>query len=277
MTDAHTQEIPEIFFSTDFSSGTIQVGHELEQNLIEKNIEEIFESIFVLKEEPSRRVFVGVLASGEKIFCKHYREYGLLPMLRRWLVGSRGELGHKSSKRFVMTGLNTPLSLGYALARKGTFSVDSLHFTRYFDSSRDLYDHLVSKNADANQTGSILSDLAGSLARLHAQGYVHGDTKLKNILLDQGRLVFVDLDGFHKMSGKFSDARDIARVIVGLAEVNFSNMKLQKFMDDYCKVREIDGQALLEKIIVLVHNFQQKHKIKYGREPIEIVLVGDHL
>jgi tRNA A-37 threonylcarbamoyl transferase component Bud32 len=164
----------------------------------------------------------------------------------------------------------SPESMGYTLKRTGFFSRESVHFCEYIDNAKSLFD-LVTDISD-DELANILELLAIDLANIHRQGFVHGDTKLSNILVSGSSLYFVDLDSVKKITSKYSPERDVARLLVGLSEVLIDKKFFHVFMSKYCDQASINKSSFLEGVSLIINIFQKRHFKKYGREPVDINL-----
>lgn len=238
-------------------------------------IDAMFVSKRVIKQESSREVFIGTLAGGEQVFCKVYQENGLKAAIRRGLSSNRAELSHRNSVAFQKTDTETPDSLGYIMKKRGAMDCVSYHFCRYVNNGETLSVIFLSPDTNHAKRSQLLLALAKALAKLHGSGYVHGDTKLKNILFDGQRMIFVDLDSFQRQSRHRSPARDVARVLVGLAEVGLTASGFSRFVNCYCDNSNKTRQSLQAEIRRMVAVFQLRHERKYGRRPVPININED--
>jgi hypothetical protein len=247
--------------------GLIKKDIGLEECFNHSSLESMFASISMIKQEKSRYVFVGELRSGKKIFCKMYRERGLVAFFRRSLFKSRAERAHARTAVFQGTGALTPPSLGYMVRRNGYFGIDAYHFGEYFSTGIALSTLAENVLPKQDRQAEWLAQLAIQLGSIHAEGFVHGDTKLSNFLFVKPKVYVVDLDGFQRASNRKSPARDIARLLVALSEAGVPEDQLAFFVTSYCKYLRIDKITLIDRVQPIVIDFQRKHEKKYGRTP----------
>ncbi|MEH6557729.1 MAG: lipopolysaccharide kinase InaA family protein [Oceanicoccus sp.] len=224
-----------------------------------------------LKEDQGRAVFCAVLAGGEKILCKVYREVGLVELVRRLIFGSRAKIGHKKTEAFFTTSALSAKSLGYLVKKTGLLSCESIHLLEFLDDSKTLLD-IFSGDISDNEKRKILSELSLGLARIHSNGYYHGDLKLRNILCKKNSVYFVDLDGLSELNRRKTIEKDIARLIVGLSEVGVASTDLVGLLTEYCQIRSIDMNKIMVEVIKNVTVYQNRHQKKYGRNPVVLKL-----
>ena len=220
-----------------------------------------------IKVDKIREVLIATLPTGEKILCKVHKEIGVIARLRCWLFASKAARGHKKNKQLIQLGFEGPNSIGYLLRNRFGRDCDSIHFTEFFAGAETVESRLMGNKVNNEE---LLSELATLLSRLHTQGYVHGDTKLSNFLIANEKLQLIDLDGFTVFTKKWTPARDIARVLVGLSEVSLSRAVMDEFLRAYCGASSLAPDAFKKELILLIPRFQQKHQQKYGITPIDI-------
>ncbi len=231
----------------------------------------VFDDIATIKNESSRHVFIGTMTDNEKVFCKLYREQGLIAWFKRLVFSSKAETAHQRVKTVVDLGLPSPKSLGFIHSGRG-INFLSYHFSEYIDGAETLESQLREGQFSVQELDEVLMTIIQSLALLHDTGYCHGDTKLSNFICRQKDVFFVDLDGFGTISNKRKPERDLARFFVGLSELKVLKGNYRLLVTRYCEKRHIDPQNLVSKIEVFISKFQSNHKEKYGRIPANIEL-----
>lgn len=235
----------------------------------QKDILAYFDQVEKLKSEVGHQALM-VEKDNSRFFCKAFQERGLRAKLRVKVLGCRAKISHQSSLAFKdIVGL-TPASFGY-LQQQSADGWLSYHFCEYIKSA-DTLEVFLSGMPDNEKLKGILQQLTQALADLHAAGYVHGDLKMRNILIDAERVMFVDLDGFGKFSVSRRPQKDIARVVVGLAEAGVDMRLLAGLFSDYCRCRKIDRNEFLKQLDPIISRLQARHLDQYGRKIRQITL-----
>jgi len=222
-----------------------------------------------IKQAQGREAFLSTLDSGEKIFCKEYQEQGILALLRSKLYGSRAASGHQKCLDFFNTGALTASPLGYLVKRTALFSRVSYQFIAFIENSITL-DKVLKEQHSAADRQPIITELVQALLKIHQHGFCHGDLKLRNILVKDTALYFIDLDSFSAIGWRKTAQTDMAWLIVGLSEAGCVNEDVDFFLRTYCQQGGLDRHVLVKKIRPLIAKFQCRHKRRHGREPIAI-------
>ena len=251
--------------SSDGTTGLVKKNSGLDIDESLASIPDLFSAISVIKEEPSRSIFSATLLNQQTLFCKSYRDSGIAAMLRAVFKGNRAQQSHDKVNLFTAAGATAPQSMGYVIKKTGLLARESVHFSEYLEDAKTLYDFVAT--ADDQELSHVLSQVAQQLARVHSAGYVHGDTKLHNLLIDNASVYFVDLDSVRAISKKYSPARDLARLLVGLSEASIEQSFLAGLMEVYYKTAAVDKKTLASDIRLIIPDFQKKHLKKYGRKP----------
>ena len=253
--------------------GEVLEGGELQSFLVSTtdNIDSWLADAKRIKTDTSRDVVVGYLPSGAGVLCKIHKEAGLFASLKCYLFQSKAERGHIKTKLFSDLGYKTPVSLGFLQQNQLGRNCKSLHFTAFLEDAKTLEDLFKQTQAGDKNHEAILQQLAILLSGLHADGYIHGDTKLSNFLLEGNEIYLIDLDGFKPVSKRWSAARDVARLLVGLSESGCSQSDMALFFNVYCTGAGCESDRFKIDVLALVNRFQRKHQLKYNIAPLEIL------
>lgn len=225
----------------------------------------------VIKKDKDRTILQALLPCGSKVFAKVYKEKGVRNLFRRLTLGARAKQSHLRTLSFIDHKITTPNSYGYLLHKHGCLNVESVHFCCYLNDSQPLSIVFNEESLDEIMRQRLLVNVAQLLNDLHAVGYIHGDAKLTNILLSDKKLYFVDLDGVRRQGVIARPERDVARLLVGLSELNSTNKADRLlFFDSYCNFSVVDKIQFADKVMRLVEKFQHRHQLKYGLLPVDI-------
>lgn len=115
----------------------------------------------------------------------------------------------------------------------------------------------------------MVDRLAGTMARMHGAGIVHGDMKWKNIMIRQipeQSFYFIDLDtaGGMGLPGRRLYALDLARFAVDIAERTNSPELLRVFLDRYSRETGIETSRLISHMTRFYMKVSAKHRKKTG-------------
>jgi tRNA A-37 threonylcarbamoyl transferase component Bud32 len=231
----------------------------------------LLQSATTIKDDHTRSIVSLTLDTGEKVFCKMYKERGLRAFIRRCLLGSRAKQSHARTVELSALKINTPQSLGFINCGESLLHVDSLHFCDLLDSPLTFSEALEQQASSAARV-SLLESSVQLFKSLHDTKRIHGDTKLNNILLSDGRLYFVDLDGVKRFSKQVQPSRDVARFLVGLSEVSAVSIdERRQFFQNYCLQTKMNLKVFKSQVYPLVEKFQRRHKVKYNILAVEVL------
>ena len=198
-----------------------------------------------------------------KIFFQHNTLEGLAKVA----IGSRAQRGHQKSRDFRGHRLGTAESYGF-IDFTSAGGAASVHFLEFLEPAKTLWESLH----QAPEDHTPLVELAfANLASLHRKGLIHGDLKLNNIMLQGNDFYFIDLDGARESTKLRARAKDVARLVTGLSEVDVRAETTQAPFVSYCKQLDLEAEQILPLIRRFARRTQDKHLAKYQREAKDIL------
>ena len=228
---------------------------------------DILETGRILKEDQKRRVAVIELNDGTEIFVKIHLEYSLLNRLKTLALRSPAERSHNKALAFIDCGLPTPDTLGFITFTHNQQGA-SAQFSRFLVNAQTMWEVLkASPELHQNYVALVFQQLA----LMHGQGFIHGDLKLNNIMLRDKKLYYIDLDSVTRSTAKRARSKDLARLIVALSETDVALTHMQKSFHQYCLAVGLEEDKILPSIRQIARRTQQKHLLKYGRLPKQIL------
>jgi hypothetical protein len=183
----------------------------------------------------------------------------------------------KISEKLRAQGFGT-LEVVAAVKKTGEWlNWHSLLVAREIESVREIASegrHVYQVHPPADLSPELADQLAGELARLHAQGFFHGDLKTRHILVDEAlptRFHFVDLEKCRylpHLPGFLRDilaTRDLIQLLTSLpGSFSASNELIGHFLDRY---REAAGLSLDRpcRIVKMVNLYSQEGPLSQGQ------------
>jgi hypothetical protein len=180
-------------------------------------------------------------------------------------VGRSTPLSLHSRLRLLReAGVNVPAS--YAVLEIALGEGDYWAHIMAFVQEASTAHHCFSKGFEALnlEEGSLLRKILDNLLRLHGLKRFHGDMKLTNIVVSSGEPWFVDVDG-RRCRGPRRLFKDLARLLVGLAEVGAPPGVLRDVLHYYAGKAEVSVAALQRAIKPMAMKIARRHKWQYGR------------
>jgi tRNA A-37 threonylcarbamoyl transferase component Bud32 len=117
----------------------------------------------------------------------------------------------------------------------------------------------------------IISSAAATLARLHEEGFVHGDCKWGNLLWDGHEVALVDLDSVQRSSSARRRGRDLARFVLNAEELSVGRETFETFVSVYAKCTGSEKAVVIELLAPALSQLRQRHKDKYGQRGVRLV------
>lgn len=208
----------------------------------------------------------------EVVIAKRFLGRGLLSHLKVWLKLERAPRLWQMSHLFMALEIPVARPLGYVLVGRGLWRTESYFFSENATGKRDLLSVVKDRPERIAQFigQRLFFRVALYLARLHNNGYCHGDTKWANIMVDEenGALLFIDLDGALQLKSPWSRRilKDVSRFVVDMLEYNVPMPEVRQFVKEYSNMRVVDRKLVQDKITPHV----KKALIRHGRQDINI-------
>lgn len=150
----------------------------------------------------------------DKFVIKRHNLTGLGRRLRRALSPSRAWRNWHNAHRLQAWGIQTPEPIAYIEKRFGPLRLTAFYIARYVDG--DWLCRLLPTLSPTLQQ-SIATHIVDMLLTIHRHGFIHGDMKSTNFLLDNDNHVYLlDLDvmrrpWWNKRKKQLKDCRRLLR------------------------------------------------------------------
>jgi len=206
---------------------------------------------------------------GGDVIAKRFTSKNLLYYAKIWLKKERTLRLWEMSHCFQALDIPVAAPLGYVLEGRGIWRTISYFYSRYLVGARDLV--VISRQKKNNFQSwladeKIISRIARLLATLHNNGLCHGDTKWANILAnaDSGEFWLIDLDGAGRITSPLDRRvrKDISRFMVDMIETGLPKSFLKEFMTEYCGLRRLNRDHVLERINPHIEKTLARHRKK---------------
>ncbi len=216
-----------------------------------------------------KNITVKLLAGpGGDVVVKCFTSKNLLHCINIWLKRERVLRMWKMAHYFKALDIPIASPLGYVLERKGLWSTVSYFYSQYLADTCNLV--VLSRNRkdfpNWLENEKIISRIARLLATLHNNGFYHGDTKWANILANAntGKFWLIDLDGASRIRSVLDRGvrKDLSRFIVDMIENEIPKHFLGEFVSEYCKVRRLNKEHVIQKINPHISRTLERHKRK---------------
>ncbi len=208
-----------------------------------------------------------------EVIAKKFLGQGFFALIKNWLTLERALRLWQMSHIFMALEIPIARPLGYVLAGRGPWRRQSYFYSDYAEGKSDL---LSLCKARPQLLGHFIDQrlffrVAFFLARLHNNGYCHGDTKWANIMVDEAGsdLLFIDLDGACQVTSSLDRrvVKDVSRFIVDMLEQGVSTAEVRQFVKEYSNMRVVDRKLLQQKITPHI----KKALARHGRQDIDIL------
>ncbi len=235
----------------------------LAENLKHYSLARLLSEGTTLKEDKKKRIAVMHLAESGPVFTKTYFASGFLDRTKAKVRGSDARCNHEISTAFARHGLRTPQSLGY-LEFRTALHTGSAHFSGFLEKSKTFWQQL--QDTPGEQDFWVKAAFQ-RLAILHNRGFVHGDLKLHNLMIQEQEIYYIDLDSAAQSTTFRARSKDIARFLVGLSEADVALPFVQRGFAEYCHSLNLDHEKVVPHIMRFAGQVQRKHQLKYNRPP----------
>ncbi len=241
------------------------IAHEaLLELLRQRPLADILKTGHVLKEDRKRRVAVIKTDQSEQIFVKVHFHSNVFDRLKDLTGRSRAHRSHDKTIALIKHGLPTPESFGYVNFNMGS-QHGSAHFTHFLEDSQTLFNVLKNNHQNQQQQLDWVELGFQKLAALHARGFVHGDLKLNNIMVQGGDLYYIDIDSAAQTTRCRARSKDLARFLVALSEADIAPDILKTAFSEYCQSLGLSEEHFAAPTTRIADRIQRKHLLKYQR------------
>lgn len=201
--------------------GRRDFGHAAARGLIGQHLKLCPSSGSIIKQSSKSVLTTHVLASGETVCVKGYRDRGALYALASLFFRSRALKSWRAANGLVVRGLLTPQPLAMIEKRFGPLVRESYYICRWEGRAPELNAYIKARQWTQADKKNFMRCLAHTVAGLHARGVYHGDLKSTNILVREydssWDFLFIDLDRV-----SFSRPLTFERRANNLAQINAS-------------------------------------------------------
>ncbi len=206
------------------------------------------------------------------LIAKKFLGRGWLSLLKVWFRRERAQRLWQMSHIFMALEIPIARPLGYVLIGRGPWRRESCFFSEDAEGKRDLHSMATERPELLSQLSDqgLFFRVALFLARLHNNGYCHGDTKWANIMVDEksGALLFIDLDGAGPVKSPLDRriCKDISRFLVDMLEHGLPGQEIRQFVKVYSNMRVLDRRMVQRKIITHI----KKALARHGRQDVDL-------
>ncbi|MFO8084066.1 MAG: lipopolysaccharide kinase InaA family protein [Desulfobacterales bacterium] len=219
----------------------------------------------VIKEGAAKRTVKTALAPWGEV-CLHDRRYQVKKQLLSPFRPSPGKKMWKHSLFLIKNKFPIAEPLLYLELKKGPFVKRTFLVTKWQEST-NLGKPFREKHSVFNDLlVQLLQDAARLVARLHNDGFVHGDLKWSNFLWvpsRQDRIVLTDLDHIERSGSAEKQGRDLARFILSAAEFQLDEEIAESMINCYFNRRQIYPIGLEKCLERHVKRKQSKYKNRH--------------
>ncbi len=201
-----------------------------------------------------------------QIYIKRYRTKSWWHRLALLFGSGRPVKNFKMSLLLSERGMPVPTPYGLITARGCLgFPGSSYYLCQGLVGGEDLKSfYLASSDNGAEIIKDCLQRIGRLLAEFHNCGYLHGDCKWSNILLQGAETFFVDLDNAGKNSSPDAQAKDLARFILNAEELAIGKQVFDCFINAYCETRSSASAGLMDSCKTQLEKLRVRHLARYG-------------
>ena len=162
--------------------------------------------------------------------------------LRDFFRPSRAHRAFRTALTLEAAGLTVARALAVAAWRRWRWPVHAYLVSTEIENARTL--RQLARNPEG-LSRRLMDELAGLLAQWHSLGFVHGDLKATNILVQpSGKIWFIDFDGVRRFQQvpETRAVQDLTRLLSGIIEAGArpSFLRQARFVRRYCAKRSFD-------------------------------------
>lgn len=225
----------------------------------------------ILKEDPNRGV---ALITGPAQEC--YLLKRLWPSTgKKWLdcvmSGALFTEPHRRLNWLHERQIAVPRSLAILRWRRDGEPESWCQLQEYLAEASTLHAALTDPEATSAERNLLIERATVQLANLHKLKRYHGDPKLTNLMVGDASVYLVDVGG--RRSRRFGRAqqKDLARLLVGLAEAGMSKEQLAGAMAVYARCAGTLEDSFMAGVRAISRKIADRHAVRYGRSGLEIL------
>jgi tRNA A-37 threonylcarbamoyl transferase component Bud32 len=162
--------------------------------------------------------------------------------LRDCFRPSRAHRAFRAALALESAGLPVARALAVAVWRRWRWPVRAYLVSTEIENARTLRQLAGDPEGLSRR---LMDELAGLLARWHNAGFVHGDLKATNILVQpSGKIWLIDFDGVRRFQRvpETRAVQDLTRLLTGIIEAGGhpSFLRQARFVRRYCEERQLE-------------------------------------
>lgn len=216
-----------------------------------------------------KKITINLLQGPEKdVVAKRFVSNGFIFYIKTWMKKERALNLWNMSHFFKELGIPVALPLGYIVEKKDLSRKTTYFYSQYIAEAKSLMDLSQNMKDFSNwlENKNIIPRFAQVLAKLHNNGFCHGDTKWVNILVNEnsGNFWLIDLDGAAHAKSKLAGCmrKDLGRFVVDMIETGLSDKLIDKFFMVYCNARFLNKELVQKKVTPHISKILERHRKK---------------
>lgn len=235
-------------------------GHKLSMHIEQSSLPALDwaqRNLEIIKENGGSLVGL-VDLDGQSCYLKYYPIESW--QQRLWFKAglSRGSKSYAKARVLLSSDILVPKPYACVLAPQGLMLL-----TQAIPQAVDLQTLWERGQASANH--SCWEKAGASLAKLHKNGFFHGDFKWSNLLLAQSEIYLVDLEAVGELSsfGK-RRYRDIARFTLNAEDMGAPAESYRRFLEVYLRATDLEEPEVIQHTLPILNRLRERHIKKYG-------------
>lgn len=204
------------------------------------------------------------------VIVKRFSAKNIFYHIKVWLKKERVFKLWDMTHSFKLLGVPVADTQGYILEGKGIWRTVSYFYSDNLKNKIDL--RILSREIKDFphwlENKKLVTQFAEILARLHNNGFCHGDTKWANIMVDKetGAFGLIDLDGATSNNSPLGHevCKDLSRFLVEMVEFPLPEAHFDTFISTYCTIRKMNHENIRTKIAPHIRTIIARHQKKQG-------------
>lgn len=119
---------------------------------------------------------------------------------------------------------------------------------------------------DADKLSRLVCETARQLGRIHQLGRYHGDMKLTNVLVREGKIILIDIEGGRPLRRQRWQQKDLGRFLVGLMEVGVSHAHIQEAIAVYRQQSGNGDKKFMNAAERFAEKISRRRRRRYGSQ-----------